>query len=67
MTSAPNNSRTLYYRYTYHYDSEKGNGYPIKVQRFVADDPSQTENYTLESEFWIVYEPYEYIINGKEE
>lgn len=67
LTSAPNNSRTLYYRYTYHYDSEKGNGYPIKVQRFVADDPSQTENYTLESEFWIVYEPYEYIINGKEE
>ena len=66
LTSAPDNSRHLYYRYTYHYNSDMGNGYPIRVQRYVADDPSRDENYTLESEFWIIYDSYEYVINPKE-
>ncbi|MBP3425293.1 MAG: hypothetical protein J6K81_01010 [Rikenellaceae bacterium] len=66
LTSAPYSSRHLYYRYTYHYDSDYGDGYPVKVQRFVTDDPSSDGNYTLESEFLIYYEPYEYVINPKE-
>jgi hypothetical protein len=43
-----------------------GDGYPIRVQRYVADDPSRDGNYTLESEFWIIYDSYEYVINPKE-
>lgn len=66
LTSAPGNSRHLYYRYTYHYNSDMGDGYPIRVQRYVADDPSRDGNYTLESEFWIIYDSYEYVINPKE-
>ena len=36
------------------------------VQRYVTDDPSSEADYTLESEFWIDYEPYVYVINPKE-
>jgi hypothetical protein len=65
LTSAPNNGVHLYYRYKYQFNNDLGVGYPQIVRRYVTDDPSRDGNYKLESEFWIVYEPYTVIV-GKE-